>query len=210
MSRATAPRGRERSRKKANGCYVGCVCVPCLAENAGMTLAQYKEWARSRRNRGKASSSAAPATPAPTVVTPPQPATAPARGQGGDGCDLSPLVPLMYRSVTAPPTMRVAYQPEQGQAQFYVIQAPERGKWRGWIFVKHQLSDELHRAGSQRPDSSAYRGDRDAAMRAVLADPEAAMRLYGRLIEKCAMCGRTLTNQESREYGIGPECRKAA
>lgn len=42
---------------------------------------------------------------------------------------------------------------------------------------------------------------------AIAKAPEESMALYGRELGKCGMCGRTLTNDESRELGIGPVCR---
>jgi hypothetical protein len=42
---------------------------------------------------------------------------------------------------------------------------------------------------------------------AVKADPKAASVLYGLKLGQCGVCGRTLTNQESRDIGIGPICR---
>jgi hypothetical protein len=41
---------------------------------------------------------------------------------------------------------------------------------------------------------------------AIKADPKAASLLYGLKLGQCGVCGRTLTNQESREAGIGPIC----
>jgi hypothetical protein len=41
---------------------------------------------------------------------------------------------------------------------------------------------------------------------AIKADPKAASILYGMTLGECGVCGRTLTNQESREAGIGPIC----
>jgi Family of unknown function (DUF6011) len=50
------------------------------------------------------------------------------------------------------------------------------------------------------------------AMTAVLdvlkLDPRAASLLYGFKLGQCGVCGLTLTNQESRDLGIGPVCRK--
>jgi hypothetical protein len=48
----------------------------------------------------------------------------------------------------------------------------------------------------------------NAVFRKILADPKEAMIRYGREIGKCGHCGRTLTNEESRQAGIGPICRK--
>jgi len=43
---------------------------------------------------------------------------------------------------------------------------------------------------------------------AIKADPRGASLLYGIKLGACGVCGRTLTNQESRDLGIGPVCRQ--
>ncbi len=45
-----------------------------------------------------------------------------------------------------------------------------------------------------------------AAARAIAKDPDEAMLNFGRKIGRCGHCGRVLTNQASREAGIGPVC----
>lgn len=46
------------------------------------------------------------------------------------------------------------------------------------------------------------------ALEVIKADPKAASVLYGTKLGACGVCGRTLTNQESRDLGIGPICAK--
>jgi hypothetical protein len=46
------------------------------------------------------------------------------------------------------------------------------------------------------------------AKKIIAAGPKEAMLRYGQEIGSCGHCGRTLTNDESRAYGIGPVCRK--
>jgi len=48
--------------------------------------------------------------------------------------------------------------------------------------------------------------DREQAILAAAADPEAAATAYGHQTGVCACCGRELTNAESVERGIGPIC----
>lgn len=107
------------------------------------------------------------------------------------------------------PAGRYAYQPADGQAQFLVVQKPDEGRWAGCIFVKSQHSDDLERAGFQGARQDTYRGTHIEALTAIARDPRGAMELYGQLIGACGHCGRTLTNEESREIGIGPVCRAA-
>jgi hypothetical protein len=48
-----------------------------------------------------------------------------------------------------------------------------------------------------------------AAVRAAIAaDPVAAGRRFAELTTNCCWCGRQLTEESSKVYGIGPECRK--
>lgn len=63
-----------------------------------------------------------------------------------------------------------------------------------------QASDELHPI--KDIDHVAK------VLEAVKADPKAASILYGLKLGVCGVCGRTLTNQESRDFGIGPVCRE--
>jgi hypothetical protein len=42
--------------------------------------------------------------------------------------------------------------------------------------------------------------------RRIAEDPHAAMIRYGQVVGACGHCGRTLTNQASRDAGIGPVC----
>jgi Family of unknown function (DUF6011) len=43
-------------------------------------------------------------------------------------------------------------------------------------------------------------------LRAIAKDPVAAASLYGHEFKRCGVCGRGLTNDASRERGIGPVC----
>lgn len=84
------------------------------------------------------------------------------------------------------------------QIRFYRVDAPTQGRWAGRVFVKRYESDETVRIS---------RGEEADVLRRITADPEAAMARYGQEIGRCGRCGRTLTNDESRALGIGPECR---
>lgn len=46
----------------------------------------------------------------------------------------------------------------------------------------------------------------EAIVAKIAVDPEAASRRYGQEIGECGVCGRTLTNEDSRAAGIGPIC----
>ncbi|MBV9869122.1 MAG: hypothetical protein JO214_00625 [Frankiaceae bacterium] len=83
---------------------------------------------------------------------------------------------------------------------FYRVDRPTEGKWAGFVFVKLELGPETQRLSIPAQKSVLRRiaevGAREASI------------LYGQKIEKCGVCHTKLTNKESREAGIGPDCRK--
>ena len=82
--------------------------------------------------------------------------------------------------------------------RFFHINRPEDGRWAGYTFVNEQAGDELF-------------GIRDANRRKMIletiANDDHALARYGQELGVCGMCGRTLTDEVSREMGIGPVCR---
>ena len=97
------------------------------------------------------------------------------------------------------PAGRYAVTGNEGQTVFVKVDRPTDGQWAGRIFVKVQAGDEMIR--TSRPQADALLGK-------IAADGvQEAMLRYGREIGACGHCGRTLTNEESREAGIGPVCR---
>ena len=96
------------------------------------------------------------------------------------------------------PAGRYAISGKDGTTDFYMVDKPVEGRWKGYTFVKLQLSDDLQRMPMSHQLTVLLR---------IGADPRAAMERYGREIGECGHCGRTLTNEESREFGIGPVCR---
>lgn len=113
----------------------------------------------------------------------------------GTGLDLSKLTGGYY-----------AVRTEDGVKFFKVDVVREDGnKWDGWVFVRAQASDDLYRIGSQRPGET-YMGKAADALAEIVKDEQAAFALYGHELGKCGVCGRTLTDEESRARGIGPVC----
>jgi hypothetical protein len=97
------------------------------------------------------------------------------------------------------PAGRYAVTGNDGQTVFVKVDRPTEGQWAGRIFVKIQAGDEMIR--TSRPAADALLG------KIAAAGVQEAMLRYGREIGSCGHCGRTLTNEESREAGIGPVCR---
>lgn len=98
---------------------------------------------------------------------------------------------------------------ENGDVTFLRIDVPdeENPKWHGWMFVKRQEGDNFRRIGRQPPDRP-YSGSMVKQLKDIEADPKAASLRYGVLLGVCGVCGRTLTDEESRAKGIGPICEK--
>jgi hypothetical protein len=82
--------------------------------------------------------------------------------------------------------------------KFYVIDQPTEGRWAGYTFVKVQASDDLYPVKQYAA--------KNAILRAIAVNPAEASLRYGRLLGSCGVCGRTLTDETSRERGIGPVC----
>ena len=96
------------------------------------------------------------------------------------------------------PAGRYAITGQDGTTDFYRIDKPTEGKWSGYTFGKLQLSDDYQRI----PFKNLY-----SVLERIVADgPEEASKRYGRELGHCGVCGRTLTNPESIERGIGPVC----
>lgn len=126
----------------------------------------------------------------------PKVASAPKATGTGTGLDLSEV-----------PAGRYAAPGEDDVLRFVRIDKPEDGKWQGYVFAKVQASDEFHRLGMQRP-GQGYTGKLQDVLRRIVDDPKGAMTRYGQEIGHCGRCGRTLTDADSRERGIGPDCAK--
>lgn len=88
----------------------------------------------------------------------------------------------------------------EGVLKFYRVDKPQDGKWAGRTFVSVQASDDFHPIKSWE--------SKVEILKLIAADPQEALLRYGREIGRCGHCGRTLTNEESRQYGIGPICRE--
>lgn len=83
---------------------------------------------------------------------------------------------------------------------FWFVRVPEDGKWQGMRFVSRVLGGR----GTQR----IRNGEQMAALRAILeAGTEAAGMLFAQELGRCRKCGRDLTDDTSRQLGIGPVCR---
>lgn len=109
-----------------------------------------------------------------------------------------PLAEVAVKTETEVPAGRYALRTD-GVVKFYRLDRPTEGRWAGYVFLKLQASDDLW--------SIRNHTERDRILAEIAKDVLAAERLYGVELGKCSRCGRTLTDETSRAYGIGPDCR---
>lgn len=120
-----------------------------------------------------------------------------------------PRAEQVKREATAPATNEV---PEGYYAvtslsgandlDFFAVQKPTEGKWAGYTFVKQVVGG--------KPEFRVAR-DRVALVLKAIEDAghDEAAKLYGQEIGRCGKCNRTLTDETSREIGLGPVCRES-
>lgn len=120
-----------------------------------------------------------------------------------EGVELSatedaPKAPAAYDPEESPfPAGRYALV-RHGVVKFYKVDRPTEGRWAGYVFVKGLAGDEEH--------AIRNRTEKAAILSEIGADVREASIRYGREIGSCGVCGRTLTDPESRAAGIGPVC----
>lgn len=116
----------------------------------------------------------------------------------------NPTAAILGATVSAEqvPEGRYAVPTEEGalnKLAFYKVGRPTEGRWAGFVFVKLMLSDQEQRM-------SKATGDVVLAKIAAVGAKNASA-AYGLEFKHCGVCGRGLTNDESRKIGIGPDCR---
>lgn len=77
----------------------------------------------------------------------------------------------------------------------------------GTIEVRLWSTDSKKLVGAQKP-SEGYRGEFVDSLVAIMGAPQAWALVFAAMIGACSICGKTLTDDNSRELGIGPECFK--
>jgi hypothetical protein len=92
---------------------------------------------------------------------------------------------------------------------FTISPAPEGGKNVGAIYVRgseHQGAYLGKVVGGRFVPSRECPDDKRDAVLELMKDPLAAAVAYGKQFNKCAICGRDLSDPDSVERGIGPIC----
>jgi hypothetical protein len=83
---------------------------------------------------------------------------------------------------------------------FWRVDRPSEGPYAGKMFVKRIVGG--------KPEMNVKRDTKFRALEAILElGVDAAALLYGRELGRCSRCNRHLTDEISRQYGKGPECR---
>ncbi len=93
-----------------------------------------------------------------------------------------------------------AVMAEANHLSFYRVKA---GRKPGVIFVDLLIGGGTN--GTLAPQKVPYRNI-PAVLAKIAVDPQGAMELFGQSVGKCGRCNRGLTDEVSRERGIGPEC----
>lgn len=83
---------------------------------------------------------------------------------------------------------------------FYRVDRPTEGKWAGRTFLKMVVGG--------KPDISIRDRNRIAEVLAAISrNPDEAAWRYGQEIGQCDKCNRSLTDETSRMFSRGPDCR---
>lgn len=77
----------------------------------------------------------------------------------------------------------------------------------GTIEVRELRGDTRRLAGYQKP-GAGYEGEFIPELIVIADSPAPWSHLYGRMIGHCGICGKRLTDEESRDKTIGPDCFK--
>lgn len=89
---------------------------------------------------------------------------------------------------------------------FKFSDAPAKGQWAAAIFVKEGDTKLGRISGGKFSRSFACDDATEARVVAAIANPAEAAKAFGQRTGECSVCGRELTNKDSRALGIGPIC----
>lgn len=75
----------------------------------------------------------------------------------------------------------------------------------GTIEVREWSSDSKRLAGQQKPDGT-YCGEFQKELELIMFSPENWSKIFGQRMQRCGICGKSLTDEISQADGFGPEC----
>ncbi len=93
--------------------------------------------------------------------------------------------------------------PDQEEGHLLFLDIHQRA---GKLVVTQMVggNDDLYLG--QQVDGQPYRGKRIAELKAILADPKAALKAYGDHFTRCGICATPLSDDTSVKRGVGPKC----
>lgn len=104
------------------------------------------------------------------------------------------------------PSGGYAVNTDEGHLAFYEVESVEAKELGGrkitddtYFIVNLRVSDSLRRLAWPNALTILRKIEQAGVLEASMA--------YGRELSTCGVCGQTLTNEKSRELGIGPICR---
>lgn len=110
---------------------------------------------------------------------------------------------------------RYAVRPDSNTPLVFMrISYPKQGKKKGCLVVQTQHSDFYRDKMVYNPSTGRLfiaphkAREIDMPLMLIAVDPVTGIRKYASELGVCGRCGRELTDERSRWYGIGPECEK--
>ncbi len=77
----------------------------------------------------------------------------------------------------------------------------------GTLCLREQVGDTKKLLGFQFPQEfDTYFGSDHGVVEKIIEEPLASMRLYAQEMQRCMWCGKSLTDENSRKFCVGPEC----
>lgn len=119
-------------------------------------------------------------------------------------------LPVAGLDLTTLPSGMYAVPGGDTRLKLRVSRGKKGGSWAGVIFVDDGAVYGQRQSYGRQLVGKAYQGAIETELRAIVADPKAAMAAYGHLVGRCGMCGRPLEDAESLARGIGPVCARKA
>lgn len=109
------------------------------------------------------------------------------------------------------PAGRYAVRPDSNSKhRFFRISRPKTGNMKGSFKVQTQHGEDYKLAMVIWPSGSLtwYNMSIEDDLALVVVNTNGAAIEYGQVIGRCCRCGKELTDDRSRYFGIGPECEK--
>jgi hypothetical protein len=87
---------------------------------------------------------------------------------------------------------------------------PRRNRWGRLTWAEVNAQPERDREDYQVAHWAKVRAARQQIQQAIADDPDLAAARWSLAHSSCCFCGKALTDQRSKAYGIGPDCRAGA